>query len=193
MNADSTCKIDRQTAAAMHVVYGIYDELEPLKAQLARLVEEMDFHHDCGMLGLPHLWEALNLCGLQEYAYRILTASGYPSYRNWIEDGATTLYEMWNMEFSQNHHMYSCFMAWMMSTIIGIRKVEPAYSTVRLEPYFFDALDWVKGYIDTPVGRLCVEWKREADVVHADLTIPEGVTAVFRGQTLSGGSYSFKI
>ena len=193
MNADSTCRIDKQTSAAMHVVYGIYDDLAPLKAQLARLVEEMDFHHDCGMLGLPHLWEALNLCGLQEYAYRILTASGYPSYRSWIEDGATTLYEMWNMEYSQNHHMYSCFMAWMMSTIIGIRKTEPAYDAVILAPCFFDGLDWAKGHIDTPHGKISVDWKKEADGVHVSFVIPDGTSAQFGDRTLTGGEHSFVI
>ncbi|MBQ8641974.1 MAG: family 78 glycoside hydrolase catalytic domain [Clostridia bacterium] len=193
MNADSTCRIDKQTAAAMHIVYGIYDNMEPLKAQLARLVEEKDFHHDCGMLGLPHLWQALNLCGLQDYAFRILTASGFPSYRNWIEDGATTLYEMWSMTDSKNHHMYSCYMAWMMNTIIGIRLTEPAYDIVALEPCFFEGLDWAKGHIDTPRGRVSVDWKKEADGVHVKLVIPDGMQAQFRGQTLTGGTCSYVI
>ena len=193
MNADSTAKIDKQTAAALHIVYGIYDDIEPLKAQLARLVEEKDFHHDCGMLGLPHLWEALNRCGLQEYAYRILTADGYPSYRGWIEHGATTLYEMWNKNYSKNHHMYSCFMAWMMSTIIGIRRTAPAYDSISLEPCFFEGLDWASGHIDTPHGRISAEWKKAADGVHVSFTVPDGVEAQFRGQLLAAGYHEFVV
>ncbi len=187
MNADSTCRIDKMTAAAMHVVYGVYDDLAPLKSQLARLIEEKDFHHDCGMLGLPHLWRALNRCGLEEYGYRILTASGFPSYRDWIEDGATTLYEYWNREYSKNHHMYSCFMAWMMQSIIGIRIAEPAYDAVELAPCFFDGLDWAKGGIDTPHGTLSVEWRKASDGVHVNFEVPQGIRARFRSQTIPAG------
>ena len=82
-------------------------------------------------------------------------------------------------------------MAWMMSTIIGIRKVEPAYAVVSLEPCFFEGLDWAKGHIDTPHGRLSVDWKKESNVVTVSFAIPEGITAQFRGQTLTAGDYTF--
>ena len=143
------------------------------------------------MLGLPHLWEALNKCGMEDYAYRILTAPGFPGYRLWLEDGATTLYEMWSTTDSQNHHMYSCFMAWMMHSLIGIRRTSPAYDTVTIAPYIPDDMDFAAGHIDTPHGRISVDWKKEADGVHLTVAVPDGITAQFRDQVLTGGTYCF--
>ncbi len=193
VNTDGTSKIDKQTAVALLIQHDICDDIEPLKAQLARLIEEKDFHHDCGMLGLPALFISLNKCGLQEYAYRILTAPGFPGYRYWIEDGATTLYEMWSKSDSKNHHMYSCYMSWMMKTIVGIQMTSPKYETVSLEPCFFEGLDFVDGHTDTPFGRVSVSWKKEADGVHVALVVPQGMTASFREHTLTGGEYHFVV
>lgn len=193
LRADGTCVMEKQTAAAMLIYHDIYDDLAPLAEQLARLVEERDFHHDCGMVGLRHLYMALNKCGLHDYAYKIVTAEGFPSYRNWYNDGMTTLYEMWNMQASHNHHMYSDFMSWMMKTIIGIRINAHGYEIVDIEPHFFDGLTFARGHIDSPQGRIAVDWKREADGVHLQIVLPETVDARYAGQTLHGGSHAFVI
>ena len=193
LRADGTCVIEKQTAAAMLIYHDIYDDLAPLAEQLARLVEERDFHHDCGMVGLRHLYMALNKCGLHDYAYKIVTAEGFPSYRNWYNDGMTTLYEMWNMQASHNHHMYSDFMSWMMKTIIGIRINAHGYEIVDIEPHFFDGLTFARGHIDSPRGRISVDWKREDDGVHLHIVLPETVDARYDGQTLHGGSHAFVI
>ena len=84
---DERCTIHRQTAVAMLIYYDIYETLAPLAAQLKQLVEEKNFHHDCGMVGIRRLYAALSKCGLEEYAYKIITAKGYPSYVDWIEGG----------------------------------------------------------------------------------------------------------
>ncbi len=184
---DGTCKLNQQTAVAMLIYHDIYDDLAPLKAQLIRLVENKEFHHDCGMVGLRHLYMALNKCGLQEYAYRIVTAKGFPSYQMWLEDGGTTLYEMWDKSNSKNHHMYSDFMSWMMKTIIGIRCTAPCYAEVSLEPYFFESLDWAEGTIDTLHGKISVAWKKTDVGIAVEFVIPNNVTATFRGQPYTMG------
>ena len=145
------------------------------------------------MLGMQYILPALDRCGLNDLGYKLLTATGYPSYRSWVEDGATTLHEVFGNTQSCNHHMYSCFMAWMMQTIIGIRKVEPAYDAVVLAPCFFDGLDWARGHIDTPHGKISVDWKKEVDGKHVSFVIPDGITAQFGDRTLTVGEHSFVI
>ena len=193
LRADGTCVIEKQTAAAMLICHDIYDELEPLASQLARLVEEKDFHHDCGMVGLPHLYRALNKCGLHDYAYKIVTAEGFPSYRNWYNDGMTTLYEMWHMRDSHNHHMYSDFMSWMMKTIIGIEINAHGYEIVNIDPHFFDGLTFARGHIDSLRGRISVDWKRCEDGIHIEIVLPDTVDARYHGQSLHGGTHTFVI
>ena len=189
INKDGTCTIHKQTAVAMLIYNDIYENLEPLANQLKSLVEEKNFHHDCGMVGIRRLYIALNKCGLQEYAYKIITAKGYPSYTSWIKGGATTLCERWNMTESQNHHMYSDFMSWMIKTITGIcPDIKYAgFKRVDINPYFFPQLSYAKAHCDTVRGRIGVEWKRDEDDIELRIEIPDGMEAYYRGKKLENG------
>ena len=195
VKADGTCTLPRQTAVAMLIYYHICDHTEPLAAQLRALVEEADFHHDCGMVGLRRLYYALNECGLAEYAYKIITASGYPSYRAWIDEDATTLWEYWNTADhcdSKNHQMYSDFMSWIIKTLVADFQT-PTPDSVVIAPVFLQELSYAKGSCDTPKGKINVAWRREDGKVTLDFTVPAGITAYYEGQKLSEGSYRYVI
>ncbi len=188
INADGTCRVQEQTAVALLIYFDIYEELQPLAEQLKKLVEEKDFHHDCGMVGIRRLLHALNKCGLQEYAYKILTAEGNPGYKEWFDSGATTLWERWQGEHnpdSKNHHMYSDFMAWMIQTICGIRVDEsrPGECIYHLEPYRFENISEVNGMYETPQGKIEVSLYNGKMSVN----IEDGVTVFYRGKQLAFG------
>lgn len=186
---DGTCSISAQTAVAMLICYDVYEDLAPLKRQLKQLIEEHEFRHDCGMVGLGRLYTALNKCGLQEYAYRIVTADGYPSYRKWFELGATTLWECWERRYSKNHHMYSSFMAWMVKTILGITQDEGSvgFKMVHVDPCFFAQLDYAKGCCNTVNGRLRVSWERDEKKIRLCVDVPQGMTVYHGAQKLHDG------
>lgn len=189
LRADGSCKIEKQTAVAMLIYFDLYDKLSPLASQLARLVEQRHFHHECGMVGLRYLYLALNKAGLQEYAYRILNASGFPSYRAWVEDGATALYEYWDATTSKNHHMYSDFMSWMIKTVLGIAPSPEAVGFARVElcPHFFEELSFAEGYCETVRGKICVRWERKEGEILLSVSVPEGMAAFYEGKALSAG------
>ena len=198
------CSVHEQTAVAMIVALEAYDKLEPLKEQLLELLSEKDFHHHCGMLGMQYLYPALDICGYQEEAYRIVTAKGRPSYTEWIEHDATTLWEMWHTGDSKNHHMHSCVLSWFMKTVLGLHSSEdaPGFCKAEIRPYFLRALTFCKGEYKTAAGTYAVSWQRQSDnTILLSLTVPKGAQAciVLNGYTcdrykadglyLSGGSY----
>jgi alpha-L-rhamnosidase len=191
MNADGTCKTNEQTAVAMAISLDVYEDINPLKIQLKNLVEARDFHHNCGMAGLPYLYRALNKCGLAGYAYKIIMAKGYPSYTRWLECGATTLWEVWQPGNSKKHHMYSDFMSWIMKTLVGINITKRGYDEIEIKPEFVPELDFCKGYIDSPKGRISVEWKRSGGDISLEITVPEKMTAVYQGNLLKQGKNIF--
>lgn len=193
IDGEGYCTVDEQTAVSMLIYHGIYKQLKPLKKQLKRLVQERDFHHNCGMVGLRHLYHALNICGLQEYAYRVITASGYPSYRQWVEGDATTLWETWQPGNSKNHHMYSDYMLWMMNTLVGIcpDMGKPGFDHVRIAPYFAPELTRCSGYRLLPGGKLQVEWERTAGKVSVVVQVPQGVQVYWQDEILAAGEHSF--
>ena len=70
IDAEGACTIHAQCAVSMLIYYGIYQELDPLKAQLEQLLEETGYHLDCGMVGMRRLLHALSKCGLSGTAMK---------------------------------------------------------------------------------------------------------------------------
>ena len=190
---DGRCAVDEQTAISMMIEIGIGDDIEPLSGQLKAAVERHDFHHHCGMLGIRYLYDALNRCGLEQYAYRIISAEGFPAYSQWLREGATTLWETWFPGASKNHHMYSGFMLWLMNTLIGINPdpAAPGMKRVILRPFFAEGLDHAKGSREMGEGKLCVEWRRNGARVDVDIVVPKGIEAVYEGGVLTEGTYNY--
>lgn len=186
LEENGRCAVHHQTALAMTVAFGLYDDLEPLKAQLMELVENADFHHDCGMVGLRRLYDALRICGLQEYAYRIITAEGYPGYYVWMDRGATTLWEAWCGDASDNHHMYSDFMGWLTRNIAGIQMLEPGMKRVRIQPAFVPQLEFCQG----ESRGWKVFWQRTAAGISVEFTVPTGCVGEYQGREYTAGTYT---
>lgn len=162
LESDGKCRICEQTALSLIIVNRLYTELEPIKQQLIKSIEAHDFHFHVGMLGMQYILPALDICSLNGIAYKLLTASGQPSYRSWFEDGATSLHEMFGDTMSCNHHMYSCVIAWFHNSLLGIRH-KASDSTVTVRPCFVEELSHASGCFKTDHGSVAVEWKRTAE------------------------------
>ena len=186
----------------MMLVLGLYEDVRLARQQLLACLEKRGYHFYVGMLGMQYLLPACDMCGLQEEGYRLLTAHGYPSYRNWFEHGATTMYETFQDGNSKNHHMYSCVIAWFHNTILGIRQTEQLAlkHTLTLAPYFLSELQFAQGSFETAAGRISVDWHRQGEnTVQLTIEIPAGVQAALHltgyaaeGQTdclLTGGKH----
>ncbi len=201
LEPNGRCKLNKQAAVAILIYHGLYHRLEPLKGQLQELVLERDYHHDCGILGLRCLFEALNMCGLQEYAYRILHAAGIPSFCYWLEQGATTLWEWWAMyppsgEYnSRNHHMHSNFMSWIIKTVLGITHDKTAVGLPELSvaPFFFEGLEWAEGSYRIDGGSLSVHWERMEGKIKLCLSLTDDCAVLYQGAVLRAGEYHFII
>lgn len=199
---DGGCRVEQQTAVSMMLVLGLYEDVRLARQQLLACLEKRGYHFYVGMLGMQYLLPACDMCGLQEEGYRLLTAHGYPSYRNWFEHGATTMYETFQDGNSKNHHMYSCVIAWFHNTILGIRQTEQLAlkHTLTLAPYFLSELQFAQGSFETAAGRISVDWHRQGEnTVQLTIEIPAGVQAALHltgyaaeGQTdclLTGGKH----
>jgi alpha-L-rhamnosidase len=89
--------------------------------------------------------------------------------------------------------MYSCFMAWMIKSLAGIRLAEDsAWNKVEIKPYF-GPLDFVKAHVDTPKGRIAVTWERRENNIELTVDIPAGAEAMYAGKKLPAGQSGFVI
>ena len=190
------CTVNTQTAVSMMICLTEYGASSGLSEQLSECIAAHDGHLDCGMVGLQYLIPALNLIDRNDLAYKLLTAKGYPSYSYWIEDGATTLYEMWNMKKSANHHMNSSAITFFMNKLVGFARAENSvgYKNLKICPYFPDDMQFCSGRLPTAEA----SWVKDGSTVtytlklysstKAEIIAPKGYTASVNGKVCAENS-----
>lgn len=198
IDKSGACSINEQCSVSMLIYYGIYDELEPLKAQLAKLLSDNGFHLKCGMVGMRRILHALTKCGLTDYGVKLLKAEGYPGYKVWMDGGATTLWEKWDVNVnadSKNHHMYSDFASWLIKTFAGVSINEQKCGELEfvLNPCFTSEVSSVDFDYDTVSGKISVSWIREGGKVKLSVIKDDGVKLIYNGKYLNEKNNHFEI
>ena len=183
-------KFDSQTVISMLICLKIVDN-NKLIEQLKNRIEQDNFHLTSGMLGLQYIYKALFENNAGDYAYRLITATGKPSFSEWFENGATTLWETWEngQTDSRNHHMLSGVIAYFFKGFLGINVdlQHPGFERVLLTPCFVKGLDRCSGVLDTVKGKISASWERKENIVEYTVMIPDGVCAEYDGLKLVSG------
>jgi alpha-L-rhamnosidase len=165
-----------QTALACALYQGLAegDEAANILATLVAQVEASNRHHDCGILGCKYLLNCLADHDRADLAYVIASQTDYPSWGNWIVQGATTLWEDFRGHTSRNHHMFSDISAWFYRALAGIKPDPraPGFKNVIIEPNVVGNLTWVKAWHLSPYGRIESEWEAKAGEIHLRVVIP---------------------
>lgn len=132
-----------QTFFACGIYNGLFDDdkKEEYASKLAKLVEDNDYHIDCGILGTKWIFSALSEHGYEEVLYKMVTNPSFPSYAHWIINGMTTLCERWDMSFSQNHHMFSEVDNWFYRYLGGIKFTDDG---LVISPVYLKDVEHVK-------------------------------------------------
>ncbi|MEN0053706.1 MAG: family 78 glycoside hydrolase catalytic domain [Mucilaginibacter sp.] len=152
-------------------------------ANLAKRVEDDNFHLDVGILGAKAILGALSDNGYPDVAYKIASQETYPSWGWWMVNGATTLYENWKIDaksdISLNHIMFGEIGAWLYKGIAGIHADQdhPGFKNVILQPHFAVGLNEFTATHDGPYGKIVSSWQRAGDKVTYKVTIPANSTA----------------
>ncbi|MDR0546081.1 MAG: exo-alpha-sialidase, partial [Dysgonamonadaceae bacterium] len=150
-----------------------------------RIVKDK-LHISTGVIGTQWLMRELTGRGRVDVAYTIATQKDYPSWGYMVEQGATTIWELWNGDTaspkmnSHNHVMLlGDLIAWVFEDLAGI-KSHPTYNGFRwlwLKPYPTENLTFVKASHKTPSGWAKSEWRLENDIFTWKITVPENTRA----------------
>ena len=125
----------------------------------------------CGLTFIPArvLFHVLSERGEADLAYEMITRPDYPSYGNWIKQGATTLWEGFYEEgksvSSLNHHFWGDISNWFISAIAGIC-VNPNADDItyfEVKPNFVEKLQNASAWHDAPCGKISVSWERTGE------------------------------
>jgi alpha-L-rhamnosidase len=176
-------------------------------ANLAQRVAADNYHLDVGILGAKAILGALSDNGYPDVAYKIASQETFPSWGWWMVNGATTLYENWQIDakrdISLNHIMFGEIGAWLYKGIAGIHPDQdhPGFKNVLLQPHFVAGLNEFTATHDGPYGKIASSWQRTNNGVTYKVTVPANSTAtitfpqgkVYQGSKLITSTQQYKV
>ena len=141
-----------------------------------------DAHLDTGILGTRYVPEVLSDTGHHELAFRLATQTSYPGWGYMIAEGATTLWERWELLAgpsmnSHNHVMLGSIDAWFYRYLAGVRCRAPGWRALEIKPHLARGLDHAAAEVRTVRGTVRAAWERRERVVALAAEIPIGARA----------------
>ena len=144
-------------------------------------------HVTCGVIGISWLMRGLSDNGFADVAYMLATQRKYPSWGYMTENGATTIWELWNGDKanpsmnSGNHVMLlGDLLTWCYQYLAGIRQTaeSTAYKHIVLRPSFaIEDCFSIDASYETPYGTVKSQWHKTLERLHWEVEIPANTTA----------------
>jgi len=174
-----------QTEMSMALFRGIVpaEHQQAVADNLAKSIVANGSKLDVGLLGSKTILNALSQNGHADLAFALTASKEFPSWGYWIANGATTLYENWELSAdhnaSLNHIMFGEIGAWYYKTLGGINidEQQPGFKNTLLQPHFVKGLEDFKASHKTPYGTLVSAWKRAGTKVIYKVEVPPNSTA----------------
>jgi hypothetical protein len=116
-----------------------------------------------------------------------------------LDHGATTLWENWLGNESQNHPMMGDAAAWAVRYLAGISILEPQFKRFICKPQYPAQLQSFAWQLQLPSGKLACRWQRnKSGKIDLFLTVPDGSVAEYisadsKKQILTAGEYKFTV
>ncbi len=192
----------RQTSNLIPLAFGLVPN-EYKKAVFSNLEDDIickGYHLDTGCIGTKLILPVLLDNNAKATAYKVLTATTYPSWGYWLANGDDSAWESWETTTrSKNHYFLATYDEILFSHFAGVCDVENGFLTFTVKPVLDCGLDFVSCKIKTPQGALRVEWQKEKDASYSvSITVPEKSTAnIILSEKVNtcvgGGKYTFEI
>lgn len=188
------------TANLLALSFGIAPKelrAELTKQIVAGICVDAKEHVNCGVIGISWLLRGLSDNGFPDVAYLLATQRTYPSWGYMAENGATTIWELWNGDKanpamnSGNHVMLlGDLLTWCYQYLGGIQQkgvnvqdvaqtdASVAYKHIVLKPELgIQNCESVSADYETPYGLVKSQWKKTLQHLDWDITVPCNTTA----------------
>lgn len=142
-------------------------------------------HIHVGITGGALLFKLLREHNRQDLLLEMASKTDYPGWGYMKENGATTIWEMWEKDLPGHSLLHSSFLypgAWYIDGLAGIKVDQPGYTRFVIQPPQIAAskLSWVKAGFESPVGLIRSNWSRKDGTLHIDLEIPPNSSALLK-------------
>lgn len=136
-------------------------------------------HIDSGVLGTYFLLKWLTEANRSDLVYPLVNHRTYPSWGYMLDQGATTIWERWNGEESQNHTSFLSVGSWFIEGLAGIRPdpAAPGFKHFFIRPAVVGDLTFVRASYRSIRGPVASRWRIENGRFHWEVEVPAGSTA----------------
>ncbi len=176
-----------QTSCVLPLAFGLVPD-DMKKIIFAKLVANIENvtkgHIGTGLIGGQYLNRVLSDNGRADLCYTIAAQRDYPSWGYMVEQGATTIWELWNGNTadptmnSGNHVMLvGDLVVYFYEYLAGIAPASPGFKTIQMQPHPVGDLKWVKATHNSPYGKISSEWHRDGNKFDWQIEIPANTTA----------------
>lgn len=178
-----------QTTSVLPLAFDMVprDQRQPVFAHLVhKITEETNGHIGTGLVGGQWLNRVLTAGGRADLSYGFATQTAYPSWGYMVENGATTIWELWNGNTadpamnSGNHVMLvGDLVIWLNECVAGIQSdpANPGFKHILMRPHPVGDLTWVKASHESLYGSIKSEWEVKDSTFHWTVSIPPGTSA----------------
>lgn len=164
-------------------------------------------HIDCGVIGISWLMRYLSKAGLGNIAWQIATTKTYPGWGYMVENGATTIWELWNgntanpsMNSGNHVMMLGDLIPWTYECLAGIAPdpAQPGFKHIVMRPDFsIAALNEVSATYPSVYGDIKSSWSRKEGTITWTVNIPANTTATLylpdgKKQEVGSGTYTYQ-
>jgi alpha-L-rhamnosidase len=178
-----------QTSYVLPLAFGMVpDDVRPRVIQ--NLVDDIMVQHDgystVGLIGMQWLMEVLTETGHTEVALSIATRTKRPSWGYMIAQGATTIWERYDMN-TRDPGMNSealliqtgDVVTWFYEALAGINydPAHPGFKNVVLHPRVVPGLTFARATLDSPQGKIVSDWQTRGGEFHWHIVVPPNATA----------------
>ena len=187
-HADDHNYSDRTMRSLAAALYGDIMPKELRQAVMERLDREIlvnqKGHIDVGITGGAMLFKVLREEGRDDLIYSMTSQTTYPSWGFMRENGATTIWEMWEKDLPGHSLLHSSYLypgAWYIDGVAGIRRDPeiPGFRKfiIRIPLLTETQISWAKAEFDSPAGLIKSYWERNKGKTELNVTVPPNCTA----------------
>lgn len=175
------------TANLLPLAYGLVPEGQSAAVFnhiVDKTMNENKGHISTGVIGTQWLMRGLTQYGRPDIAYQLASNRTYPSWGYMAENGATTIWELWNGNTaspkmnSQNHVMLlGDLIIWYYENLAGIKAAAPGFKKIQMAPEIIQGLDSVDASYQSVHGEIKSKWVSTAAGFRWNISIPANTTA----------------
>lgn len=174
------------TANLLPLSFGMVKDTDKEKVfkNITDKIAENGGHISTGVIGTQYLMRGVSAYGRPDLAYQLTTTRTYPGWGYMVENGATTIWELWNGNTadpgmnSQNHVMLlGDLMIWYYENVGGIKAASPGFKTIVMKPEIIAGLTAAEASHESVHGLISSQWAWKKKHFVWNITIPANTKA----------------